>query len=61
MSMSTHESMGEEGGDTDVMSAAATLRTDLNYLLGEHLILAAKATGAALEARPTSSRPTAAC
>ncbi len=51
MSMSPGESMGETGGDTDAMSAAATLRTDLNYLLGEHLILAAKATGAALDDR----------
>jgi hypothetical protein len=39
------------GGDTDIMSAAADLRTDLDYLLGEHLILAAKATGAALGGR----------
>jgi hypothetical protein len=51
MSMSPGESMGETGGDTDVTSAAATLRTDLNTLLGEHLILAAKATGAALDGR----------
>ncbi len=43
------ESMDDTGGD--VNSAAATLRTDLNYLLGEHLILAAKATGAALDGR----------
>ncbi len=39
------------GGEADINSAAATLRTDLNYLLGEHLILAAKATGAALDGR----------
>ncbi len=39
------------GGDADIMSPAANLRTDLNYLLGEHQILAAKATGAALDAR----------
>ena len=32
-------------------SPAANLRVDLNYLFGEHLILAAKATGAALGAR----------
>ncbi|HVM31340.1 MAG TPA: hypothetical protein VM305_11300, partial [Candidatus Limnocylindrales bacterium] len=40
-----------QAGDVDVMSDAANLRTDLNYLLGEHLILAAKATGAALGGR----------
>ena len=39
------------GGESDVTSPAATLRTDLDYLLGEHLILAAKATGAALGGR----------
>jgi hypothetical protein len=33
------------------MSPAANLRTDLNYLLGEHQILAFKATGAALGGR----------
>jgi len=35
----------------DITSDAANLRTDLDYLLGEHLILAAKATGAALDGR----------
>jgi hypothetical protein len=39
------------GSATDIMSAAANLRTDLNYLLGEHQILAAKATGAAIGGR----------
>ena len=39
------------GGDADLTSDAANLRTDLDYLLGEHLILAAKATGAALGGR----------
>ena len=48
--MSPDESMGT-GGETDITSAAANLRTDLDYLLGEHLILAAKATGAALDGR----------
>jgi hypothetical protein len=48
-SMEPAESMDATGGD--INSAAATLRTDLNYLLGEHLILAAKATGAALDGR----------
>jgi hypothetical protein len=38
-------------GNTDTMSPAANLRTDLNYLLGEHQILAFKATGAALGGR----------
>lgn len=33
------------------MSDAATLRTDLNYMLGEHLMLTAKATDAALGGR----------
>jgi hypothetical protein len=54
-----HESMAPESpdasagmGDTaDITSDAANLRTDLDYLLGEHLILAAKATGAALGGR----------
>jgi hypothetical protein len=32
-------------------SPAADLRTDLNLLLGEHIILASKATGAALDGR----------
>ena len=41
----------EMGGDADLTSDAANLRTDLDYLLGEHLILAAKATGAALGGR----------
>jgi hypothetical protein len=35
----------------DIMSDAANLRVDLNYLFGEHLILAAKATGSALGGR----------
>ncbi|MDQ3688939.1 MAG: hypothetical protein M3406_02690 [Chloroflexota bacterium] len=39
------------GGETAINSDAANLRTDLDYLLGEHLILAAKATGAALDGR----------
>ncbi len=42
---------GSMGTGVDITSDAATLRTDLNYLLGEHLILAAKATGAALGGR----------
>ncbi len=48
--MSPGESM-DMGGSADITSDAANLRTDLNYLLGEHLILAAKATGAALDGR----------
>ena len=48
-SMEPAESMDD--GAADITTAAATLRTDLNYLLGEHLILAAKATGAALDGR----------
>ena len=48
--MSPHESM-DTGGESDITSAAANLRTDFDYLLGEHLILAAKATGAALDGR----------
>src|SRR3954464_12187148 len=55
--MSMAPSMGAEspaastaaGGD--IMSDAANLRVDLNYLFGEHLILAAKATGSALGGR----------
>ncbi|MDQ4036534.1 MAG: hypothetical protein M3153_11520 [Chloroflexota bacterium] len=38
-------------GEASLTSDAANLRVDLNYLLGEHLILAAKATGAALDGR----------
>ncbi len=52
--MSPHESMdmgGGTGDSGDVASDAANLRTDLNYLLGEHLILASKATGAAIGGR----------
>jgi hypothetical protein len=52
--MSPSPSAGQpspSGAASDVMSPAANLRTDLNYLLGEHLILAAKATGAALGGR----------
>ena len=55
-SMPAH-SMGPESpaasmdAGSDVMSAAANLRTDLNYLLGEHQILVAKATGAAIGGR----------
>ena len=45
------ESPHDMGGSADITSDAANLRTDLNYLLGEHLILAAKATGAALDGR----------
>ncbi|MGH2417967.1 MAG: hypothetical protein ACRDFY_06510, partial [Candidatus Limnocylindria bacterium] len=43
--------MTDEAASADIMSDAANLRTDLDYLLGEHLILAAKATGAALGGR----------
>ncbi|MGQ0607397.1 MAG: hypothetical protein ACT4OQ_02865 [Chloroflexota bacterium] len=39
------------GGESAINSDAANLRTDLDYLLGEHLILASKATGAALDGR----------
>ena len=39
------------GGEVAITTDAANLRTDLDYLLGEHLILAAKATGAALDGR----------
>ena len=45
------EASHEMGGNADITSDAANLRTDLDYLLGEHLILAAKATGAALDGR----------
>ncbi|MEP7360501.1 MAG: hypothetical protein ABI744_02870 [Chloroflexota bacterium] len=55
-----HESMapsmspdasGSPSAALDTMTDAANLRTDLNYLFGEHLILASKATDAALGAR----------
>jgi hypothetical protein len=39
------------GGAAVTESAAADLRTNLNLALGEHLIFAAKATGAALDGR----------
>ena len=45
------EASHDMGGEADITSDAANLRTDLDYLLGEHLILAAKATGAALDGR----------
>ncbi len=45
------EPSGSASGNTDTMSPAANLRTDLNYLLGDHQILAFKATGAALGGR----------
>jgi hypothetical protein len=51
-SIAPAESMDDTGDGAGITTAAATLRTDLNYLLGEHLILAAKATGAALGGRP---------
>ena len=44
-------SAGGSGSGAAIDSAAANLRTDLNYLLGEHIILASKATGAALDGR----------
>ena len=46
---SPSESAGAGGIVTD--SKAADLRTRLNYLLGEHIFLASKATGAALGGR----------
>ena len=49
--MSPEASDMDMGGDASLTSDAANLRVDLNYLLGEHLILAAKATGAALDGR----------
>jgi hypothetical protein len=42
---------GDSAGVADVQSAAADLRVDLNLLLSEHLVLAAKATAAALGGR----------
>ena len=45
------EASHDMAGEADITSDAANLRTDLDYLLGEHLILAAKATGAALDGR----------
>jgi hypothetical protein len=49
--MSPDASMDMGGEAAVIDSDAANLRTDLDYLLGEHLILAAKATGAALGGR----------
>ena len=43
--------MSAEPSALDVETEAANLRVDLNYLLGEHIILASKATGAALGGR----------
>jgi hypothetical protein len=46
----------DAGGDEDAIdSKAADLRVTLNLLLSEHLILAAKATGAALDGRMDES------
>jgi hypothetical protein len=50
-SMSPEPSGSPSSDNTDTMSPAANLRTDLNYAFGEHLILASKATGAALGGR----------
>src|ERR1700675_1129345 len=44
MAMAASPSMNGKGAD----SKAADLRAGLNYLLGEHILLAASATGAAL-------------
>ena len=49
--MSPEASDMDMSGEASLTSDAANLRVDLNYLLGEHLILAAKATGAALDGR----------
>jgi len=49
-SMSPSASGSPAAGD-NVMSDAANLRTDLNYILGEHLMLTAKTTDAALGGR----------
>jgi hypothetical protein len=54
MSMAPTDSMAPSAptsGGLETDSAAADLRTKLNLALGEHLILAAKATGAALDGR----------
>ncbi|MEP6469068.1 MAG: hypothetical protein ABJC24_04800 [Chloroflexota bacterium] len=50
--MTEHSMAPSDGmGDAAIDSDAANLRSELDYLLGEHLILAAKATGAALGGR----------
>jgi hypothetical protein len=49
--MSAQPSMGPSEGPMMTDSAAADLRTKLDVLLGEHLILASKATDAALGGR----------
>ncbi len=60
--VSPAESMDMDmGGETAINSDAASLRTDLDYLLGEHLILAAKATGAALDGRSEEFEAYGAC
>ena len=51
MAPESPEASEDAGTAVDITSDAANLRTDLDYLLGEHLILAAKATGAALDGR----------
>ena len=51
MAPESPEASMDMGGETAINSDAANLRTDLDYLLGEHLILAAKATGSALDGR----------
>jgi hypothetical protein len=45
------EPSASAGGEVTTDSAAADLRTQLNLKLGEHLIFASKATGAALDGR----------
>ncbi len=52
MSMAPTESTAPSDGTAVVVdSAAADLRTNLNLALGEHIIFASKATGAALDGR----------
>ena len=52
MSMAPHDSMAPQGSAAPMTdSAAADLRTKLDLALGEHIILASKATGAALGGR----------
>ena len=51
MSPEPSTATGSPAGELDITSDAANLRVTLNYVMGEHLILAAKATGAALAGR----------
>ncbi|MBI4638126.1 MAG: hypothetical protein HY727_17460 [Candidatus Rokubacteria bacterium] len=60
LAMGCAQAMSESGGTTTSATKAAELRTGLNTLLGEHVYLAAAATGAALGGREAEFKAAAA-